>query len=220
MFIDPATLSTLSLATGWIILLLYVFHSLLSRPWTHHPETPLGSIWPAFVVGLMMIWLLKAGLVEGLEVHLLGLTALTLMFGTRLAILGVVSIYLLLAIWNKVSWSVIGWNALLVGVFPILFAAQIHRLAYRYLPPNFFVFVFVSSFLSGALVMAFTMLLLSIFLLLTSAHPPELIRSQFMLISLLLIFPEAFINGGIMAVLSIYRPEWVLGFNQDRYLRD
>lgn len=68
--------------------------------------------------------------------------------------------------------------------------------------------------------MAFTMILLSGFMLLTSSHHPELIQNQFMLVTPLLIFPEAFINGGVMVILAIYRPEWVLGFNQDRYLKD
>lgn len=218
MFIDPNTLSTTTLAIGWAILLLFIAHALLSRPWRLHPETPLASVWPAFVVGLMVLWLLKAGLHEGLAIHLLGLSAFTLMFGTRLAILGVTSVYILLTFSGQASWAALGWNALLVGVLPVLLAAQIHRLAYRHLPQNFFIFVFISSFLNGATVMAFTMLLLAGFLLLTSPYPAELIQRQFIIITPLLIFPEAFVNGGLMAILAIYRPQWVLGFNQDRYL--
>lgn len=220
MFLNPVSLNSLASGVGWFILLLFMSHALLTRPWQNHPDTPLSSIWPAFVVALMTIWLLKAGLQQGLEIHILGLTAFTLMFGSRLAILGVISVYLLLAVADKAAWSSLGWNALLVGVFPILLAAQIHRFVYRKLPHNYFVFVFLSSFLNGVLVMVFTMGLLTGFMLLTSVHPVDLIKNQFLLITPLLIFPEAFFNGGLMAVLVIYRPHWVLGYNQDLYLRN
>ncbi len=220
MYLDPTSLSDLARGIGWFILLMFVAHAIWTRPWANHPDMPLGSVWPAFVVGMLMIWLLKAGLHQGLEIHLLGLTALTLMFGTRLATLGAVSVYLLLAASGKVAWSSLGWNALMVGVFPILLAAQIHRQVYRRLPHNYFIFVFVSSFLNAILVMIFTMGLLTAFILLTSSHSPELVRSQFLQLTPLLVFPEGFLNGGLMAVLVIYRPLWVMGYNQDLYLKD
>lgn len=220
MYLDPTSLGALTSSLGWLVLLLYVVHALWTRPWSSHPEMPLGSVWPAFMVGMLMIWLLKAGLHQGLEIHLLGLTAFTLMFGTRLAVLGVVGVYLLLAITGKAAWSSLGWNALLVGVAPILLATYIHRLAYRRLPHNYFVFVFISSFLNAVLVMIFTMMLLAGFMLITSSHSPELISSQFLQLTPLLVFPEGFLNGGLMAVLVIYRPDWVMGYNQELYLRD
>ena len=220
MYLDPGSLGMATSGIGWLVLLIYIIHALWTRPWSSHPEMPLGSVWPAFMVGMLMIWLLKAGLHRGLEIHLLGLTAFTLMFGTRLAILGVVAVYILLAVTGKAAWLSLGWNALLVGVAPILLTSYIHRLVYCHLPHNYFIFVFISSFLNAMLVMVFTMLLLAGFLLLTSSHSPDLISNQFLQLTPLLVFPEGFLNGGLMAVLVIYRPEWVMGDNQDLYLRN
>ena len=183
MFLDPTSLGNLASIIGWFILLCFVSHALLTRPWISHPDMPLASVWPAFVIGLMMIWLLKAGLHEGLTIHLLGLTAFTLMFGSRLATLGVVSVYILLASSGKVAWSSLGWNALLVGVFPILLATQIHNLVYRKLPHNYFIFVFVSSFLNAVMVLVLTNGRWTCYRLLTSTHPFELIRQQFLMIT-------------------------------------
>jgi len=39
------------------------------------------------------------------------------------------------------------------------------------------------------------------------------------LLTALLIFPEAFLNGALMAALVIYRPQWVPGFDESEYMR-
>ena len=116
---------------------------------------------------------------------------------------------------------IFGFNpSVVTGILPVLLAWLIHRLVYQKLPHNYFIFVFVSSFLNAALVMAFTMTLLTGFNLLTSSYSLQLIQDQFLRLTPMLMFPEAFLNGGIMAILVIYRPDWVLGFNADKYLRD
>jgi uncharacterized membrane protein len=33
-------------------------------------------------------------------------------------------------------------------------------------------------------------------------------------------FPEAFVNGFVMSVMVGLRPEWVVSFDDDEYLRD
>lgn len=220
MYIVPLYLSRTNLLIGWALLAALLLWIFASRPWRDIPEGPLLNVLPAFAVGLLLVWRLKAGLHAGLEIHLLGLTALTLMFGWRLATLGVFSVYLLLATSGKLPWAGLGWNTLLVGVLPILLAAYIHRFVYHKLPHNFFIFVFVSSFLNGAAVMIFTMLTLSAFMFATGSQPTELIQHEFMILIPLLMFPEAFLNGSLMAILVIYRPQWVLGFNEMKYMRD
>ncbi len=205
---------------GWLVFCLFLAYAFFSRPWRAHLNTPLLAVLPAFVVGLMLLWLVKAGVHEGLEVHLLGLTALTLMFGSQLSILAITAVYCLLAILDKAYWGTLGWNIVLIGVLQILLAAKVHRLVYHRLPHNFFIFVFLSSFLNAALVMVFTLFLLAGFLWLNSAHSLELIKTQVVQLIPLLAFPEAFVNGGLMAVLVIYRPQWVSGFNQNHYLRN
>ena len=218
MYLNPDTLSVTIQALGWLIFFLFFFYAIFSRPWRVHINTPLLTVLPAFVVGLMLLWLVKAGVHKGLEVHLLGLTALTLMFGTQLSVLAISAVYCVLAVLGKSYWGALGWNMVLIGILPILLAAQIHRYVYRRLPHNFFIFVFLSSFLNGALVMIFTLVSLAGFLWLSSSYSSELITTQIIQLIPLLAFPEAFLNGGLMAILVIYRPQWVSGFSQDHYL--
>ena len=218
MFIHPGSLSIGVLILGWVVFSIFFAYALVTTPRKAHIEASTLKILPAFIVCLMLLWILKAGLLKGLEIHVLGITSLTLVFGTRLAILGLTGLYCLLAVSGKVSWVTLGWNAVLVGFLQVMLAAGMHRFIYRKLPRNFFVFVFLSSFLNGALVMAFTILLLSGFLWLVSAYPANTIQTQFLQLTPLLLFPEAFLNGGLMAIMVIYRPEWVSGFNQQQYL--
>lgn len=205
--------------TGWILLGVFILRALLARPWQTHLDTPLISVLPAAVVCLLALWVLKAGLHAGYEIHLLGITALTLMFGVPLAILGVVALYVLLAVFGFIDWRVLGLNALLVGVLPIYFSAMFYRLVYRNLPHNYFIFVFLSSFLNGAITLAITMVAIAIFLAFGAGESWLQIKSQFLMLVPLLVFPEAFINGSMMAIMVIYRPEWVLGFNDREYLK-
>lgn len=62
--------------------------------------------------GLLLIWRIKAGLHQGMEIHLPGLTALILMFGRGLAIISILFVYVLLVLSGKTVWSGIDWNAL------------------------------------------------------------------------------------------------------------
>lgn len=218
MYINSFALSATALFVGWGVLIMCASLVLFYRPWRIETKDAALRVFPAFVVGLLLIWRIKAGLHHGLEIHLLGLTAITLMFGRGLAILAVISIYVLLAFSGEIAWSAIGWNAVLVGVLPVLLAAQIQQWVYRVLPRNYFVFVFISSFLNGAIVMVFTMSLLAGFVLMTESHSIDLVHNEFVILMPLLMFPEAFLNGSLMAVLAIYRPQWVSGFDERIYM--
>ena len=74
----------------------------------------------------------------------------------------------------------------------------------------------ISSFMNGAIVMIFTMGLLAVFMGVTASHSMDQIRDEFVILMPLLMFPEAFLNGSLMAVLVIYRPKWVSGFDEVR----
>ena len=45
MYLDPTSLSELSRAFGWFVLVLFAIHALWTRPWSNHPDMPLGSVW-------------------------------------------------------------------------------------------------------------------------------------------------------------------------------
>ena len=69
----------------WLVLLIFSLRGSLLRTLHDHPlyqHLCLGG-----AIALVPLWTLRAGLHEGLEIHFLGLTSLTLLLGWRLALL-------------------------------------------------------------------------------------------------------------------------------------
>ena len=66
----------------WVLLLIFSLRGTLLRTLYHHPLYQHLCLGGAIV--LVPLWTLRAGLHEGLDVHFLGLTSLTLLLGWRL----------------------------------------------------------------------------------------------------------------------------------------
>ena len=58
------------------------------RPGGDWPIPAQLNVWLGTIVVLMLVWSMKAGVRPGLNLHLLGATVFTLMFGRQLAIIG------------------------------------------------------------------------------------------------------------------------------------
>ena len=61
---------------------------LRGAPWRDLADSGRLNVWLGTTVLLILVWSMKAGVKPGLDMHLLGATMFTLMFGPRLAILG------------------------------------------------------------------------------------------------------------------------------------
>ncbi|MEA3292523.1 MAG: energy-coupling factor ABC transporter permease [Pseudomonadota bacterium] len=211
-------LSPLWLVLVWAIFLPLLGWSTLTVAWSDLRHSPVLNALPAFSVGLLMLWYLKAGLHAGLEVHLLGITAFTLMFGWRLTFIAVSAVLALLAANGRGDWAGLAANALLTGALPAAFSYLVYRLISRRLPRHFFVFVFLNGFFNAALTLAVTFFGISLFLSLTGLYPWETISHEFLILLPLLAFPEAFINGAVITLMITYYPDWVLSYDQREYL--
>jgi uncharacterized membrane protein len=106
------------------------------------------------VVLLALVWSMKAGVKPGLNLHLLGATMFTLMFGRQLAIIGLSLVLAAVTLnWDlqgHPGWTAYALNALVLAVFPPLLADAIRRGMERWLPANFFIYVFVAAFFGAA----------------------------------------------------------------------
>jgi electron transfer flavoprotein alpha subunit len=84
-----------------------------------------------------------------------GATMFTLMFGPRLAILGLslvlAGVTLNNGLLGREGWEAYALNALALAVFPALLADAIRRVVDRCLPGNFFIYVFVTAFFGAAI---------------------------------------------------------------------
>ncbi len=171
------------------------------------------------VVALCLLWLVRRDFPSGISIHFIGMTAVTLLLDWPLAILAGLFAQLVIVLFGKQELAAIGANGLLLVFIPVLIAEICAHLIEKLQPENLFVYIFGSCFFPAALTAAicafggFALLWVNgIFI-----FPPWL--AEFYGIVLMVIFPEAFINGTMISALVVYKPEWLETFNRTRYLQ-
>lgn len=171
-----------------------------------------------FGVLLALLWSLRAGVLPGLNLHLLGAMAACLFFGPRVALFAMTLPLTGIALNGSIEWQAWPLNFVVMGLFPVMFAHSLRRLVERLLPAHFFVFVFVLAFAGSALVVMACGLFASLLLWSAGAYPWSLLASDYLPYFLLLGFSEAWISGAIITMMVVYKPEWVEAFDDRHYL--
>lgn len=169
---------------------------------------------------VFVLWLFRAGIYTGLNVHFLWLTALTLVLGFRGALLSASLALLGITLVGKEDWAMLGINGLLGLCLPISLSYLFYNIAFHKLPRHFFIYVFVCAFLPGALMIALKMLAMGGYYWLEGIHDWTTIRENYLILIPLLLFPEAMLNGMTMTLLVMYKPSWVYTFYDKFYLDD
>ena len=166
----------------------------------------------------MLLWTISGSVGRTLSFHLLGVTILTLMFGTSLAFLASVLALIGISIAGLAAWQAFGLNALLMGALPIAVSYGIYRFADRRLPNHFFVYVLVSAFVNGGAAMAASRFGALALFWLSGVATGASSASDYLLSSVLLAWGEALLTGMLMTLLIVYRPGWVHLFDDARYI--
>ena len=167
---------------------------------------------------LFFLWLFRAGIYAGLDVHFLWLTALVLILGFRWAVVSSFIALLGITIVGKESWAMFGVNGVLANLAPLGLSYLIYTLAFHKLPRHFFIYVFVCGFLTGALMIGLKMSLLSGYFYLNGDYDWQTIKDNYLILSLLMLFMEGMLNGMTMTLLIIYKPQWVFTFYDKFYI--
>ena len=207
---------------AFVPLVLILLWCVWTAPWKRLAESSQSNIWLGTLVILTLVWSMKAGIKPGLNLHLLGATMLALMFGRQLAIIGF-AIVLAAVTFNQSlkgieAWHAFALNALVLAVFPVLLADAIRRGVERYLPPNFFVYIFVAAFFGAAVTAVATGLLASLLLWAGDVYPVAMLFEDYFPYYILLGFSEAWLNGAVITMMVVYVPHWVGSFDDRRYL--
>lgn len=169
---------------------------------------------------VFFLWLFRAGIYDGLNVHFLWLTALTLLLGLRWAFISATVALVGVTVVGKETWAMLGVNGLLGVSVPLLLSYLIYNLSFHKLPRHFFVYVFVCAFLPGAVMIALKMALLGGYYYLDGIHSWTTVKDNYLILIPLMLFPEGMLNGMTMTLLIIYRPSWVYTFYDKYYLND
>lgn len=171
------------------------------------------------VVALLTLWGIKAGISPGLGFHHLGATLFTLMFGWPLAVIGLTITMTASLILQASDWASLGINGLLSIIIPITFSYAILKLSQKYLPDNFFIYIFICAFFGAGAAIAASRLCAIGLLSLISAYPNEQLIEESLQYLPLFMFPEAFVTGMLITIFVVYRPDWVATFDDERYIR-
>ena len=213
----------LPVAWEWIAHLVYwpiLIGAVWRAPWFHLRDSESLNVLLGMIVGVLLLWTMKAGFAEGLDLHLLGATLLTLMFGWQFAVIGMAVVVAGITAAGDAGWWAFPMNALLLGVIPVAVSHGTFRLADRHLPNHFFIYIFLSAFFGAAAAIGVVGLISSGVLGLSGAYTAEYIHYNYLRYLPLIMFPEAFITGMLMTLFVVYHPRWVSTFDDARYLRN
>ncbi|WP_310597836.1 energy-coupling factor ABC transporter permease [Aeromonas aquatica] len=200
----------------WLVLLAASLRGSLLR--TLHDNPLYQHLCLGSAIALVPLWYLRAGLHEGLEIHFLGLTSLTLLLGWRLALLAPCLTLLILGYFGVTDPGDFGWQALIGIGLPVATSWLLFLASWAWMPRHLFVYLFVAAFLGGALSISVKMIASALLMGLDERYSWQVIRADYLSIWPLLLFPEALLNGMAMTLLAVYRPHWVNTFFDREYL--
>jgi len=172
----------------------------------------------AITFALYVLWSADAGVKEGLSIHFLGITALTLMYGWQSAFALATVISLLMAIFGELAFQTVPEYLVLSCLLPIMISYSIFLASYRYLPRNIFVFIFIAGFLNGGLTGTLHLVINSVYLSIISEYDWQTIFDNYLVFTPLLAFPEALLNGMTATVLAVFKPELLRVFSDRDYI--
>jgi uncharacterized membrane protein len=141
-----------------------------------------------------------------------------LMFGRQLAIIGLSIAVLAFTALQGGIWANVGVNLLLMAVLPTWCSEVVMHTIYRFLPRHLFVYLLGNGFF-GAMVMLVMIGLLSVAAG-AMLVPGATFSADLIAYMLLLASGEAFLTGFLLTMLTIYRPQWVLTFDDAVYLQN
>ncbi|WP_340678981.1 energy-coupling factor ABC transporter permease [Paraglaciecola sp.] len=172
----------------------------------------------ASTVSLFLLWMVQTGIAGSPSVHFLWLSALPLVIGFRWAVVSTLLALLALTVLGIESYEMLGINFLAGCLAPIALTYGIYSLTFHKLPKNVFVYIFLCAFIPGALTIGLKMLLLSGYFYIDGLYSWQYIMDNYLMLSTLLVFPEAMFNGMTITLLIIYKPHWVYTFHDKHYL--
>jgi uncharacterized membrane protein len=205
---------------AWVVWLLLFARNLSRAPWGRLKNAEQLNVWLGMVVGLTLFWSLNAGVKPGLNFHLLGATVFTLSFGPRLAFVGLSLVTAAITLNGAAGTFAFGVNALCMAGLGVGFSQLFYRLFLLLVPKNLFVFIFIQGFLSAALTTICVGFLMSLFFAQAGAYEWNYLIGEYFPYFLLLGFSEAWLSGMMMTLFVVYRPDWVITFDDSRYLAD
>jgi uncharacterized membrane protein len=203
---------------AWAVWVPLFARSVWRAPWLRFKDSDLFNVWLGMIVLLTLIWSMKAGVKPGLSMHLLGATVFTLSFGPHLAFIGLSLVLLGICLNGGFDIFAYAINALLMAGVGILVTQMMYRVVVRCLPRNFFIYIFVNGFFTAALSVIGVGIVATLLMVVAGAYEWEYLANEYLPYFLLLGFSEAWLSGMLITLFVIYRPNWIVTFDDASYL--
>ncbi len=203
---------------AWLVWVPLFARSVWRAPWLRLKDPDLFNVWLGMIVLLTLIWSMKAGVKPGLSMHLLGATVFTLSFGPHLAFVGLSLVLLGICLNGGFDIFAYAINALLMAGVGVVVTQTMYRIVVRCLPRNFFIYVFVNGFFTAALSVIGVGVVATLIMVVAGAYEWEYLASEYLPYFLLLGFSEAWLSGMLITLFVIYRPNWIVTFDDASYL--
>lgn len=170
------------------------------------------------IFALFLLWSARASVKQDLHIHFLALTTLSMMYGWRCAYILTLPVLAALMVTGSLSPDDMVHTLVLSSLLPILISYAIFALSYHYLPRNIFVFIFVAGFFNGGLTAVLHLLFNSLYQYTFSHYDWPTIVDNYLILAPLIAFPEGLLNGMALAILSVFKPEWLRVFSDRDYI--
>ncbi|WP_254258543.1 energy-coupling factor ABC transporter permease [Methylovorus sp. MM2] len=190
-----------------------------TAPWSHLKQHDLLHVFFGFVVSLMLIWSVKAGIRPGLNFHLLGATVLTLMFGWQLALIALLLVLLCITLFGMAGWEALGLNFMMMVAIPVIFSYILFRWVDRKLPNHLFIYIFISSFACAAIAITLCGFFSTFILSESGVYPLSYLRQNYLAYYIFMAWSEALLTGMAVTLMTAFRPHWLMTFSDERYLK-
>ncbi|MEM5428335.1 hypothetical protein [Cupriavidus oxalaticus] len=211
-----------------VVSLAGLLWALARRPWRLLRRNSLQHAWLGAMVLVALLWTVRATLVGGLVIQLLGATLMVTLFGLPLALLSLFVVDLVslfgLEYLAGHSWALFDWPSLWVrytwlALVPALLSAGLQALMRRWLPRHPFVFILGHGYFTGGLAALGASAAQAAWRHVMAPGLPFTLADT-VAATLILAFGEAFLTGLLVAVFVVYRPQWVVTFRDEDYLRN
>lgn len=201
----------------WVLALALAALVLRGANWRMLRDSANLNVFLAATVAVLGLWLIKTGVKPGLNFHLLGATALTLMFRPLFALLSIALITAAISLWHG-QYAAFPANWLIMGALPVGVSWVLFRLIDGKLPNHLFIYVFLNAFFGSALAILAVGGVSTAFAALAGAYPLDYLLEDYLPYYLLIAWSEAFATGMLVTLMVVYKPEWVATFDDRRYL--
>ncbi|GAB3106001.1 energy-coupling factor ABC transporter permease [Pseudomaricurvus hydrocarbonicus] len=171
-------------------------------------------------VGLGLFWQMHVDVLGLFGLHPLIMMSVVMVFGCALGLWVGALALMLGSLFHVQPWTDLAVQFCLNVLIPALVAAAVLMLIERLPFRNLFVYMLGGGFI-GAMVTVQAMAASSwLYVWLFGPEPLLVIISDYYYLTLLMMFPEGFINGAMISTLTVLAPHLVKTYDDHRYLDD